>query len=103
MLSLLTLLTSKEPQRHNSLNCEGSGTGIIRQAVRLIVQILPGSTADNTDRRCTFSSDSSLTQEFVEEVKDVLPRQASLFPCHLSEVGGAVVQVHPVDALGQQG
>lgn len=50
-----------------------------------------------------FSSDSSLTEEFVEEVEDVLPRRASLLSRHLPEVGGAVVQVHPVDALGQQG
>lgn len=49
------------------------------------------------------SHDSSLTQEFVEEVEDVLPRRASLLARQLAKVGGTVVQVHPVDALGQQG
>lgn len=44
-----------------------------------------------------------LTQEFIEEVENVLPRCTCLLPCHFSEVGGAIVQVHPVDAFGQEG
>lgn len=51
----------------------------------------------------TLSCHPSLTQQLVEEVEDVLPRRASLLSRHLAKVGGAVVQVHPVDALGQQG
>lgn len=43
------------------------------------------------------------TQELIEEVENVLPRRARLLPGHLSEVGSAVVQVHPVDAFGQEG
>ncbi len=45
----------------------------------------------------------SLTQEFIEEVENVLPRRACLLPSHLSKVGSAVVQVHPVDAFRQEG
>lgn len=51
----------------------------------------------------TFPCHPSLTQQLVEEVEDVLPRRAGLLSRHLAKVGGAVVQVHPVDALGQQG
>lgn len=44
-----------------------------------------------------------LTQELIEEVENVLPSRARLLPSHLSKVGGTVVQVHPVDAFGQEG
>lgn len=44
-----------------------------------------------------------LTQEFIEEVKNVLPRCTRLLPSHFSKVGSAVVQVHPVNAFGQEG
>lgn len=44
---------------------------------------------------------SSLTQQLVEEVKNVLPRQSSLFTSLLRKVGSTVVQVQLVDALGQ--
>lgn len=44
-----------------------------------------------------------LTQEFIEQVEDVLPGRARLLPGHLSEVSSALVQVHAVDAFGQQG
>lgn len=47
--------------------------------------------------------DPSLTQEFIEEVEDVLPRCTSFLPGHLSEVGRAIIQVHPVNAFGEQG
>lgn len=44
---------------------------------------------------------SSLTQQFIEEVQNVLPRRSGLLAGLLCEVGGTVVQVHPVDAPGQ--
>lgn len=44
-----------------------------------------------------------LTQEFIEEVENVLPRGARLLPGHLSKVGCTVVHVHPVNAFGQEG
>lgn len=44
-----------------------------------------------------------LTQEFIEEVENVLPRCTCFLPGHFSEMGSTVVQVHAVDAFGQEG
>lgn len=46
---------------------------------------------------------SLLTQQFIEEVQNVLPRRSGLLAGLLCKVGSTVVQVHPVDAPGQQG
>lgn len=43
----------------------------------------------------------SPTQQFIEEVKNVLPCRSGLFTSLLRKVGSTIVQVHLVDALGQ--
>lgn len=86
---------------------EKEGGFVYTQWGRLILHVYPGSTADSGDRRCGyflwFITRGPLTQEFIEEVEDVLPCRTCLLSRHLSKVGSAIVQVHPVDALGQEG
>lgn len=43
-----------------------------------------------------------LTQEFIQKVENILPGCTCLLPSHLSKVGGTIVQVHPINAFGQE-